>query len=233
MPTFITLENRIFRYALITSLLIHVFLFIVFFFTQWKDRVQVKHSTTSIVYQSLPNQPAQTPSPKKGMQPVAKPKDPYFPKITRPERAEMPLPLPKPSRAKSASRPAPQKALTRIKQWKGKRAIKVPVLKSEKMASAGYLTYHEQVRNRIRNRAYFYVDDPRFAEGEVYLAFVLAADGSLKQVKIIDDRTRANSYLRGVALRSIKESAPFPPFPSGLDYPELSFNVVISFEVSE
>jgi len=34
-------------------------------------------------------------------------------------------------------------------------------------------------------------------------------------------------------LRSIKDANPFPPFPKDLNYPELTFNVVISFEVNE
>jgi len=106
-------------------------------------------------------------------------------------------------------------------------------LKSEKITNPKYINYHEVIRSKIKNRAYFYVNDPQFESGEVYLTFVLNSDGHLSRIKIIDEKTRANSYLRSVGLRSIKESSPFPTFPSDLAYPELSFNVIISFEVGE
>jgi hypothetical protein len=111
-----------------------------------------------------------------------------------------------------------------------KRKISVPVLNSEKMANQKYLSYRQRLRQRIQERAYLYVDHPDFDVGEVYLTFVLLSDGTLRDIKISEDRTAANQYLRGVGLRSIKESSPFPPFPADLNYPELTFNVVISFE---
>jgi len=66
--------------------------------------------------------------------------------------------------------------------------------------------------------------------GRVYLTFVLSSGGMLKQLQIIDSKTSANEYLRNVALKSIKESSPFPPFPIGFDYPEFTFNLLISFQ---
>ncbi len=113
-----------------------------------------------------------------------------------------------------------------------KRSISVPVITTQKITNPNYVGYNDRIRDKIRNRAYFYIDDPQFQAGEVYLTFVVNADGSLKDLQIIGERTRANDYLRSVGLRSVKESSPFPPFPSDLTYPELSFNVVISFEVS-
>ena len=62
---------------------------------------------------------------------------------------------------------------------------------------------------------------------------MLSSDGSLKEIKIINNKTVANDYLRNVGLRSIKESSPFPAFPFDLKYPELSFNIVISFEIHD
>jgi len=34
-----------------------------------------------------------------------------------------------------------------------------------------------------------------------------------------------------VAEKSIFDASPFPAFPKDLDYPELSFNVIISFQI--
>jgi outer membrane biosynthesis protein TonB len=120
-----------------------------------------------------------------------------------------------------------------IKILDQKRNITVPLLKSEKITNPKYLSYHELIRNKIKNRAYLYINDSRFQTGEVYLTFVLEAKGTLSNVKIIDDKTSANDYLKSVGLRSIKESSPFPAFPSDLKYPELTFNVVISFEMGD
>jgi len=113
-----------------------------------------------------------------------------------------------------------------------KRSITVPVVASQKITNPKYVGYNDRIRDKIRNRAYFYIDDPKFQAGEVYLTFVVTADGNLKDLQIINDRSNANDYLRTFGLRSVKESSPFPPFPADLPYPELSFNVVISFEVS-
>ncbi len=109
------------------------------------------------------------------------------------------------------------------------RKISVPELKSEKINNPVYLDYYQIVRNRIKDRAYR--NYSRMDAGEVYLTFVLASDGFLKQIKLIDEKTSAGAYLQDISLKSIRESSPFPSFPHDLTYPELSFNVVISFEV--
>ncbi|MCK5083202.1 MAG: TonB C-terminal domain-containing protein [Candidatus Omnitrophica bacterium] len=112
--------------------------------------------------------------------------------------------------------------------------ITLPPLSTEKITNPKYLTYNDDMRDtisrNIKQRAYAYVNHPDFEAGEVYLTFMLASDGMLKGVKIIDEKTSANDYLREVALRSIKESNPFPPFPEGFDYPEFTFNLLISFQ---
>ncbi len=120
-----------------------------------------------------------------------------------------------------------------VKAFNMERKITVPILKSEKITNPKYLSYNDRIRQKIRQRAYAYVDSPDFQAGQVYLTFALASDGILKQVKIIEDKTSANSYLRTVGIRSIEESGPFDKFPEDLNYPELTFNVVISFEVSD
>lgn len=111
------------------------------------------------------------------------------------------------------------------------RRITVPLLKSEKITNPKYLSYNDTIRQKIRQRAFNYVEHPDFKAGEVYLTFILGREGNIKDIKIINDKTRANDYLRNVGLRSVKESSPFPVFPKDLNYAELTFNVVISFQV--
>ena len=126
-----------------------------------------------------------------------------------------------------------KKRIPIVKTLDRNRQISVPMFKSQKISNPKYLSYNQSIRQKIKSRAYSFVSHPDFEAGEVYLTFVLASNGSLKKIKIIESRTRANKYLRNVGLRSIKESSPFVSFPKDLNYPELTFNIVISFEINE
>lgn len=112
-----------------------------------------------------------------------------------------------------------------------KKTVSVPPLQSEKINNPSYANYYSLVRGRIKQRAYFNYSE--YYAGEVYLTFILTSDGNLKDLQILEDRTTAGQYLRTIGLKSIKEAVPFPPFPVELRYPELTFNVVISFQVRE
>ena len=118
-----------------------------------------------------------------------------------------------------------------ITQVQVKRKVTVPPLKSEKITNPLYQNYYQAIRTMIKDRAY--ANYHKLDTGEVYLTFVLTSNGTLKQVQLMEERSTATHYLREVSLKSIKESTPFPPFPKDLVYPELSFNVVISFEVDK
>ena len=113
------------------------------------------------------------------------------------------------------------------------RKITVPLLKSEKITNPKYLSYNETIRQKIRQRAYAYIDNPDFQSGEVYLSFIVDSTGTLKGINLNEQKSYANDYLKQVGERSIRESNPFPPFPTDLNYPELTFNVLISFEVGQ
>ena len=112
-----------------------------------------------------------------------------------------------------------------------KKAVYVPVLQSEKINNPNYANYYSLVRARIKQRAYFNYSDNYI--GEVYLTFILTNDGALKELQILENRTTAQQFLRTIGLKSVKEAAPFPPFPKELNYPELTFNVVISFQMKD
>lgn len=113
-----------------------------------------------------------------------------------------------------------------------KKRVTLPALEmSTRIKSPSYSGYYELIRERIRHAAY--QNYSQTETGEVYLAFVVGTDGSLKDVRYIDDKSTPSYYLKDTAIRSIRESAPFPPFPRDLDYPQLSFNVIISFQIDE
>jgi len=91
-----------------------------------------------------------------------------------------------------------------------------------------YMDYYRIIREKIRNRAYENYDSVK--KGEVVLTFMISKDGSLRKVKL-NKKSIKNSALRNIALRSVKESAPFPEFPSELkDYSHLQFNLSIYFK---
>lgn len=110
-----------------------------------------------------------------------------------------------------------------------KKKITLPAVELDKINNPSYLSYYQIVREKIRRAAYQnYV---RTDTGEVYLSFVISSDGYIKEVRLHEDKSSTSLYLREIALRSIKDASPFPNFPKELDYPQLSFNVVISFEM--
>jgi len=110
-----------------------------------------------------------------------------------------------------------------------KKKITLPPIDLDKIDNPSYISYYQIVREKIRRTAY--QNYTRAEVGEVYLTFLIFSDGSLKAIHLIEEKSSPSPYLKEISLRSIKEASPFPNFPKELDYPQLSFNVVISFEI--
>ena len=110
-----------------------------------------------------------------------------------------------------------------------KKKITLPPVDMAKMNNPTYVSYYQFVREKIRRAAY--QNYSRSETGEVYMAFVISSNGILREVRLIEEKSSPNYYLRETALRSIRDASPFPLFPKDLDYPQLSFNVIISFEI--
>jgi TonB family protein len=110
-----------------------------------------------------------------------------------------------------------------------KKKITFPPVDLDKIDNPSYISYYQIVREKIKRSAY--ESYTRQETGDVYLSFVISGDGYLKEVRLAQERSSPNPYLREIALRSVKDAAPFPNFPKELDYPQLSFNVIISFEI--
>lgn len=224
-------EERVFRVSLAVSFLVHFFILASLFYRNFHDNKKFRKNVEVIYQMEVREADKQVQRARKAQ------------KLERQKLNPAPEILTKKSVGSAAvfkkvvkqpgEIPVHKKQRAHVRSLEGKRQILVPMLSSEKITNPKYLNYNERIRNRIKNRAYFYIDDPDFGNGEVYLTFVISSDGALQKVKIINDKTKANNYLRSVGLRSIEDSAPFPPFPSDLRYPELTFNIVISFEVSQ
>ena len=50
---------------------------------------------------------------------------------------------------------------------------------------------------------------------------------------IIDRRSADDSLLRNIAINSVKDASPFPVFPQGMNQYQITFNVIISFELNK
>lgn len=93
----------------------------------------------------------------------------------------------------------------------------------------GYQRYYRLVRDRIRSyaeRNYRGFE----SSGIVHVAFVVGEKGILRNIQIFKQDTSANDLLLQVAVRSVKDSAPFPAFPSELSHKELPFSIYIEFK---
>ncbi len=110
-----------------------------------------------------------------------------------------------------------------------KKKISLPALALEKIDNPAYVSYYQIVREKIKRAAY--QNYTRNETGTVYLSFVISGFGELKNIQLIEEKSSPNMYLRDVALRSLSDVVSFPAFPKELDYPQLSFNVIISFEI--
>lgn len=110
-----------------------------------------------------------------------------------------------------------------------KKKITLPAVDMGKIGNPSYISYYQIVREKIRRAAYQNYN--RNDTGEVYITFIISSAGYLKDVRLVEEKSQGAPYLKDVALASVKNASPFPKFPKELDYSQLSFNVVISFEV--
>jgi len=110
-----------------------------------------------------------------------------------------------------------------------KKKITLPAIDMAKIGNPSYINYYQLVREKIRRAAYQNYN--RNETGEVYITFVISEAGYLKEVRLVEEKTQAADYLKEIALASVRNASPFPNFPKELDYSQLTFNVVISFEV--
>lgn len=230
------MANRIFYYALMASLFLH--LTVIGGLSLWGAlRAKIFFKTLKpieVTYHEIKKEPE--PAEDARFKEVNVIKQPPVPQRVEVVSRKMEMFSPAVSNIKDISKTAGKietsvKKEPTIKTLDLERKITVPLLKAEKITNPKYLNYHDSIREKIKRRAYSYVRHPGFAPGEVYLTFVLTSGGALTNIKVISEKTSANADLIAIGRSSVEESAPFPLFPEDLNYPELTFNVIISFEV--
>lgn len=110
-----------------------------------------------------------------------------------------------------------------------KKKVTLPPMSTDKINNPSYISYYQIVREKIRRAAY--QNYTHTETGEIYLSFTVSSNGYLKEVQLAEEKSSPTPYLKDIAKKSIQDASPFPPFPKELDYPQLSFNVVISFKI--
>jgi len=92
-----------------------------------------------------------------------------------------------------------------------------------------YANYYHLIRDKIRAKAFSYYDSS--TTGEMYLVFTVLSDGKLDSLAIKEAESLGSEFLRQIAISSIKDASPFPPFPDELKkYEHLQFSISISFK---
>jgi outer membrane biosynthesis protein TonB len=96
-------------------------------------------------------------------------------------------------------------------------------------ATKDYISYYQLIREKIRQRL---KDSYRsyYREGDVRLIFTLRSDGSLVSLNVDESGSTNNETLLDVAIRSVREAAPFQPFPKALSVPKMSFDLTVTFK---
>ena len=103
----------------------------------------------------------------------------------------------------------------------------VPTEKELKKNPA-YMSYYRLIREKIRANTYQNYNTNR--KGEILVDFLVLKSGDLEAVRL-DPSSTSNKILREIALKSIKEAAPFPSFPDELKkYSHLKFTISIYFK---
>nr|MBU1328026.1 hypothetical protein [Candidatus Omnitrophota bacterium] len=116
---------------------------------------------------------------------------------------------------------------------KGKKFETVVNDEKDDAKKATYIGYYRLVREKIRYYAdKNYIKERSASEGEIFLSFVVTSKGELLHIMIIDRRSTNGSLLRNIAIDSIKDASPFPAFPQGMNQYQITFNVIISFELN-
>ncbi|MBI2104611.1 MAG: TonB family protein [Candidatus Omnitrophica bacterium] len=94
------------------------------------------------------------------------------------------------------------------------------------------LSYFGAIREQIQRKA----NEQAWLAGEthqglVYVSFLLTASGRLQEVGVVTERSAGARPLWEAALRIIRSSAPFPPFPPSMADPSKTIIVPLEFLV--
>lgn len=217
--------DRIFKYALIFSLIFHATLIIEWPFLGRLFPRQDKYKSIEITYLKI-REPQPQP-----------PKSESFPKTYEAlPKLQQPTKMVSSEKPKGAQSAAPSQEKSKISSETKKSEVSQPLIQREEGLTSIDLkgqqtvppSYAQAVRNKIKERLNSAKPD---LEGNVFVRFVIASDGELRELNIIDEKSTRNGLLRELVFESIKDAAPFPGFPREFASPEVTFTCQILFQV--
>jgi outer membrane biosynthesis protein TonB len=88
--------------------------------------------------------------------------------------------------------------------------------------------YTQYIQRKISHVASGYSQEIGRKNIEIPIVFTVACDGTLKGVP--EPLSESDAELEQIAVQSIKEAAPFPPFPESITESEMKFELSIVFE---
>ena len=158
--------------------------------------------------------------------------------VSAPAQLPAPPPMPARSRTRPASIPDPALldggAVYAVSKPRPQLPESIDLSNLTQLSSdaVAYMDYFRFLRERIRWAALRNYPS-RNVQGEVYLTFTLAADGRVADARIVEARSTPDPALRAASLESLRQAAPFPSFPKTLDRPQMTFRIVIVYEVGQ
>lgn len=226
-------ENKIFQFALLSSILAHFLFFIgmpqLSFFPSKRVWDSIKISYYKI--KEPVSYEAKRALPKKliGIKPES-----IAGKLPEIKKEEI---LKKAEQKEAEKKAEPQPAVDgtqAVKEVKEKKFEAVVGEEKDKGKKEAYIGYYRAVREKIKQCADSnYPKDDGVGGGEVFLSFAVASNGELLQVKVVEARSVDNKLLKGIAINSVRDASPYPRFPDGMSQYQITFTVVISFEVNK
>ena len=214
-------ENKNFQIAVAVSILAHSMIFLglpVVPFLPSRRSLE----TLKITYYKIKEMPEKKEITRKRPKSMVK----KLPKVTKEEILEPPVKNVRKTKSKT-------RRVTAIEEVKEKKFEAVIKEEQDDAKKATYISYYRAVREKIRKRAdRNYPRNRSLGEGEVFLSFVVTSSGELLQIRVIDKASVDDALLRNIAIDSIRDASPFPPFPKGMGQYQITFNVIISFELS-
>ena len=218
-------ENKTFHIAFLVSVLIHSIFFLglprMSFFPSRRSLENLK-----ITYYKVREIPEDKKISSKESEPIVK----ELPEIKKEEILRPPGALTK----ETEDTETQPKRVTAFKPAKQKKFETMLEEEQSDAKKATYISYYRAVREKIRQHAdENYPKNRNLGEGEVFLSFVVASNGELLRVRVINEKSTNDISLRNIAIGSVRDASPFPPFPRGMSQYQITFNVIILFELNK
>ncbi len=91
--------------------------------------------------------------------------------------------------------------------------------------------YNDYLRQKISKISCRHILDYK-EEGKVLMKFKLTNRGEIFDINVDEEYYKPSPEMHELALKILKEAAPFKPFPHNLmKYPNMEFKVLLSFEI--